>query len=107
MPLWLILHKLCSMSNVCVRAQDRYYLGVALLLHKQSASVKRCAGSSPCSASNSMIRLSQQLPMELKFSYFDPEGNMQDISVEELTKGKKVRGCISGAVSQSRADLAY
>lgn len=31
-----------------------------------------------------------QLPGEFKFSYFDADGNMQDISVEELTKGKKV-----------------
>ena len=31
-----------------------------------------------------------QLPSEHKFSYFDADGNMQDISVEELTKGKKV-----------------
>ena len=31
-----------------------------------------------------------QLPSEHKFSYFDADGNMQDISVDELTKGKKV-----------------
>ena len=31
-----------------------------------------------------------QLPGEVKFNYFDAEGNMQEISVDELTKGKKV-----------------
>lgn len=31
-----------------------------------------------------------QLPGELKFNYFDAEGNMQEISVDNLTKDKKV-----------------
>jgi peroxiredoxin len=31
-----------------------------------------------------------KLPGEAKFNYFDTEGNMQEITVEELTKGKKV-----------------
>jgi hypothetical protein len=31
-----------------------------------------------------------QLPGEVKFNYFDSEGNMQELTVEELTKGKKV-----------------
>ncbi len=30
------------------------------------------------------------MPGDVKFNYFDAEGNMQDISVEDLTKGKKV-----------------
>lgn len=33
-----------------------------------------------------------QLPGDIKLNYFDKENNMQEISVEELTKGKKV-GC--------------
>lgn len=32
-----------------------------------------------------------QVPTDVKFNYFDAEGNMQDISVEDLTKGKKVQ----------------
>ena len=32
-----------------------------------------------------------QVPGDVKFNYFDAEGNMQDISVEDLTKGKKVK----------------
>jgi len=31
-----------------------------------------------------------QLPTEIKLNYFDGEGNMKEISVGELTKGKKV-----------------
>ena len=31
-----------------------------------------------------------QLPTELKFNYFDAEGNMQEVTVGSLTKGKKV-----------------
>ncbi len=30
-----------------------------------------------------------QLPGDIKLNYFDKENNMQEISVEELTKGKK------------------
>ena len=30
-----------------------------------------------------------QVPTDVKFNYFDAEGNMQDIQLEELTKGKK------------------
>lgn len=36
--------------------------------------------------------ISLQVPGDVKFNYFDAEGNMQDISVEDLTKGKKVKG---------------
>ena len=32
-----------------------------------------------------------QLPTDAKLSYFDAEGNMQELSVGNLTKGKKVR----------------
>ena len=31
-----------------------------------------------------------QLPGEVKFNFFDSEGNMQELTVDELTKGKKV-----------------
>lgn len=31
-----------------------------------------------------------QLPGDVKLAYFDAESNMQEISVEQLTKGKKV-----------------
>lgn len=34
--------------------------------------------------------LSVQLPGDIKLNFFDKENNMQEISVEELTKGKKV-----------------
>ena len=30
-----------------------------------------------------------QLPGDIKLNYFDKESNMQEISIEELTKGKK------------------
>jgi glutaredoxin-dependent peroxiredoxin len=33
---------------------------------------------------------SPQLPADLKFNFFDAEGNMQEITVGNLTKGKKV-----------------
>ncbi|KAK9819915.1 hypothetical protein WJX72_003931 [[Myrmecia] bisecta] len=38
----------------------------------------------------SAIAVGDKLPGDIKFNYFDAEGNMQEISVEELTKGKKV-----------------
>lgn len=31
-----------------------------------------------------------QVPAEIKFNYFDAEGNMQAVAVDDLTKGKKV-----------------
>jgi peroxiredoxin len=34
--------------------------------------------------------LNPQLPADLKFNYFDAEGNMQETTVGNLTKGKKV-----------------
>lgn len=36
----------------------------------------------------------EKLPSEVKLNFFDGEGNMQEISVGELTKGKKVRGLL-------------
>ncbi|DBB09326.1 hypothetical protein WJX82_007491 [Trebouxia sp. C0006] len=38
----------------------------------------------------SAISVGDKVPGDVKFNYFDAEGNMQDISVEDLTKGKKV-----------------
>jgi peroxiredoxin len=38
----------------------------------------------------SAISQGEKLPGDVKFSYFDAEGNMQEITVDELTKGKKV-----------------
>ena len=32
-----------------------------------------------------------QLPGDIKLNYFDKENNMQEISVDDLTKGKKAR----------------
>lgn len=37
------------------------------------------------------LSLRPQLPADLKFNYFDAEGNMQEVSVGSLTKGKKAR----------------
>ena len=42
-----------------------------------------------CSPSPSFPLL-LQLPADLKFNFFDAEGNMQEITVGNLTKGKKV-----------------
>ena len=39
---------------------------------------------------NATISTGDKLP-DVKLNYFDGEGNMQEISVGELTKGKKVR----------------
>ena len=36
-----------------------------------------------------------QLPGDIKLNYFDKESNMQEISIEELTKGKKARPLVS------------
>jgi len=38
----------------------------------------------------SAVSEGDKLPGEVKFNYFDSEGNMQELTVEELTKGKKV-----------------
>jgi len=46
--------------------------------------------STRSAAAVSAISVGEKLPGEYKFSYFDAEGNMQDVTVEELTKGKKV-----------------
>jgi peroxiredoxin len=35
-------------------------------------------------------KILMQLPADLKFNYFDAEGNMQEVAVGDLTKGKKV-----------------
>lgn len=42
-----------------------------------------------------------QLPGDVRFNYFDSEGNMQELTVEELTKGKKV----SDRTSTSHSDI--
>lgn len=39
-----------------------------------------------------------QLPGDIKLNYFDKENNMQEISIEELTKGKKVNGPLQSYV---------
>lgn len=39
-----------------------------------------------------------QLPTDVKLNYFDAEGNMQEVAVGSLTKGKKV--CDAGAVGK-------
>ena len=36
-------------------------------------------------------RLCTQLPGDIKLTYFDAENKMQEVSVDDLTKGKKVR----------------
>ena len=41
-------------------------------------------------AKTELICLLLQLPGEIKLTYFNAEGNMQELTVEELTKGKKV-----------------
>ena len=41
----------------------------------------------------SHVELSQ-VPGEIKFNYFDAEGNMQAVAVDDLTKGKKVQICM-------------
>lgn len=45
---------------------------------------------SPLTLSSSRLPPPAQLPADLKFNFFDAEGNMQETSVGELTKGKKV-----------------
>lgn len=44
--------------------------------------------------------LMSQVPGEIKFNYFDAEGNMQAVAVDDLTKGKKVHCsmCISASL---------
>lgn len=37
-----------------------------------------------------------QLPTDVKLNYFDAEGNMQEVTVGSLTKGKKVRALGAG-----------
>ena len=44
-----------------------------------------------------------QLPGDIKLNYFDKESNMQEISIEELTKGKKA----SPLVSEMRPASVY
>lgn len=36
------------------------------------------------------LTLVSQVPGDIKFNYFDAEGNMQAVAVDDLTKGKKV-----------------
>jgi len=38
----------------------------------------------------SAVSEGDKLPGDVKFNYFDSEGNMQELTVDELTKGKKV-----------------
>lgn len=42
-----------------------------------------------------------QLPTDVKLNYFDAEGNMQEVTVGSLTKGKKVRALGAGQQSAS------
>jgi len=39
----------------------------------------------------------------VKFNYFDSEGNMQELTVDELTKGKKVPSCAQSTSQKSHA----
>ncbi len=45
------------------------------------------------------------MPGDVKFAYFTSEGNMSEITVDELTKGKKV-GSLHVAVRLFPAQLA-
>lgn len=38
-----------------------------------------------------VISACPQLPGDIKLNYFDKENNMQEISIDDLTKGKKAR----------------
>lgn len=49
-----------------------------------------------CIAEDQLVRFANgvskclQLPSDPKFNYFDADGNMQEVKLEDLTKGKKV-----------------
>lgn len=56
---------------------------------RQGAAVYTCSQARACNLCSRLHHV--QVPTDVKFNYFDAEGNMQDISVEDLTKGKKVQ----------------
>lgn len=47
-------------------------------------------GRFKCASPQSASPIPPQLPADVKLSYFDSEGNMQEKTVGDLTKGKKV-----------------
>ena len=62
--------------------------------------VTRCNPASPsvlqygvhvCGSTHPDMHIHVQLPGDVKLNYFDKENNMQEISVDDLTKGKKAR----------------
>ena len=55
----------------------------------------------------STARWHLQVPTDVKFNYFDAEGNMQDISVEDLTKGKKVCNRCGWCLPVPTLDLSF
>lgn len=79
-----------SRSKMTSRAKER---------KKKKAATLSALLRFPCSTSTSLtflLHLSQkpfqhtQLPGDAKLSYFDAENTMQEISVDELTRGKRV-----------------
>lgn len=77
-----------TVSAINVGDKVRILVAPGIFLHDIDAAVRVFLFICACVGSDARAVL-LQLPGEFKFSYFDAEGNMQDISVEELTKGKK------------------
>lgn len=72
----------------CAHLRSTGHLSSFNLAANSGSRVARCARFSSCRVS--AISIGDKVPGDVKFNYFDAEGNMQDISVEDLTKGKKV-----------------
>lgn len=91
MPGGLGAQPLPAPSQLATRSAERSYGSLAGYLHAERcnnpgiplAHIRRVV-------SQLWVCTVLQLPGELKFNYFDAEGNMQEISVDNLTKDKKV-----------------
>lgn len=67
------------------------------LLPPPAGAAARAAGP-PCCCLPHALALLPQLPADVKLNYFDAEGNMQEVAVGSLTKGKKVGCCCCGGM---------
>lgn len=73
-------------AGICRKTPDVHFT-VPGLDQDSGLSLVPVGDSHLCWAENSC---SLQLPGDIKLAYFDAESNMQEISIEQLTKGKKV-----------------
>lgn len=80
--------RLSAHNNVVLQQLGGNRLPIARRMLATGKTLPR--GSKRSSVLVSALAVGDKLPSDAKFNYFDTEGNMQEVSVGDLTKGKKV-----------------